>query len=100
MKHMDKQSMIDKAVNLARKYEVGQLFLIGSALYNETDKINDYDFAVNNMPPGRFFKFYGELMFAMDKNVDLIDLSGPKTKFKEIIIREGKLLYDGKSQPR
>lgn len=40
-----------------------------------------------------FFKFYGELIRTLTKNVDLIDLSGKMTRFKEIVLREGKLVY-------
>lgn len=85
---------LNKAVEIARKYDVGKLYLIGSALHNGPERVNDYDFAVNDMPPGSFFKFYGELMRVLSKNVDLIDLSGGVTKFKNIILREGKLIYD------
>ena len=47
-----------------------------------------------DMPPENFFKFYGELLRALSKNVDIIDLSGKATKFKSIIIRDGKVVYD------
>ncbi len=85
---------LNKAVEIARKYEVGKLYLIGSALHKEPDEIRDYDFGVKDVPAGNFFKFYGELLRVMSKNVDLIDLSGKLTKFKSIILREGKLIYD------
>lgn len=87
---------MDKAVEIAKKYGIGELYLIGSALYKEPEEVNDYDFAVKDAPAGTFFKFYGELVRAMSKNVDLIDLSGKMTKFKSIVLREGKLIY-GKS---
>ena len=85
---------LGKAVEIAKKYGVGKMYLIGSSLYKDPDEANDYDFAVIDIPPGNFFKFYGELFRIMSKNVDLIDLSGKMTKFKEIILREGKLIYD------
>lgn len=85
---------LEKAIEIARKYGVGELYLIGSALHKEPEKVNDYDFAVKDVPPGNFFRFYGELIRALSKNVDLIDLSGKITKFKTIILREGKLIYD------
>ena len=84
---------LDKAVGIAKKYRVGELYLIGSALYKEPEDVRDYDFAVRDVPVGRFFKFYGELLRVMSKNVDLIDLSGKMTKFKNIIVKEGKLIY-------
>ena len=43
------------------EYEVGELYLIGSALYEEPEEANDYDFAVRNVLEGNFFEFYGEL---------------------------------------
>ena len=49
---------------------------------------------LRDVPTGNFFKFYGELFRALSKNVDLIDLSGKMTKFKDIILREGRLVYD------
>ncbi|MEW6455471.1 MAG: hypothetical protein AB1410_01985 [Acidobacteriota bacterium] len=85
---------LDRAIEIARKYGIGKMYLIGSSLYKDPNDINDYDFAVIDVPTGNFFKFYGELFRSLSKNVDLIDLSGKMTKFKEIILREGKLIYD------
>lgn len=88
---------LDRVVQIAKKYKVGELYLVGSAAYKKAEEVNDYDFAVKGVPSGRFFKFYGELNRALSKNVDLIDLSGEMTKFKKIILKEGKLIYDSKA---
>ncbi len=85
---------LDKAIEIAKKHKIGKLYLIGSALHRENENVNDYDFAVMDMPPENFFKFYGELLRVLSKNVDIIDLSGKATKFKSIIIRDGKVVYD------
>lgn len=85
---------LDKAIDLAKKYGVERLYLVGSALSKEDDDINDYDFAIAGIPDENYFKFYGELFTTLSKNVDLIDISGKKTKFKEIILSEGKLIYE------
>lgn len=37
-----------------------ELYLIGSALYKEPEEVNDYDFAIRDVPAGNFFKFYGD----------------------------------------
>jgi len=84
---------LKKAVEIAKKYGVGELYIIGSALHGSAEEARDYDFAVRDVPPGDFFKFYGELTREMSKTVDLIDLSGKKTKFKDIVLREGRLVY-------
>lgn len=85
---------LEKAVEIAREYDIGKLYLIGSSLNKDSENANDYDFAVNDVPQGDFFKFYGKLLRVLSKNVDLIDLSGELTKFKAIILKEGKLIYD------
>ena len=85
---------LDNAIEIAKKYGIGKMYLIGSSLYKEPSGANDYDFAVAGVPAGNLFKFYGELLRSMSKNVDIIDLSGKITKFKSIVIREGKLIYD------
>ena len=84
---------IDKAVEIARKYGVGELYMIGSAVHKQPGEARDYDFAVRDVPSGTFFRFYGELMRSLSKTVDLIDLSGKQTKFKEIVLKEAELIY-------
>ena len=78
----------------AKKYHVGRLYLVGSALRKGSVKVNDYDFVVNGVPNGNFLMFYGELFRTLSKNVDLIYLSGKMTQFKKIVLREGKLIYE------
>ncbi len=85
---------LDKAVEIAKKYKIGRMYLVGSALHKKSEDVNDYDFAVMDVPPEIFFKFYGELLRTLSKNVDIIDLSGKATKFKSIIMRDGEVVYD------
>ena len=85
---------LKKAIKIAKKYRIEKLYLLGSSLYKNSSEINDYDFAVSGVPKGIFFNFYGELFRTLSKNVDLINLSGKMKKFKRIILREGKLVYD------
>ncbi|OPY58878.1 MAG: hypothetical protein A4E57_04800 [Syntrophorhabdaceae bacterium PtaU1.Bin034] len=82
-----------RAIELAKKYRVGKLYVVGSSL-KDPETARDYDFAVSDVPEGAFFLFYGELFMSMSKNVDLIDLSGSPSKFKSLVLREGKLVYD------
>jgi len=91
---MTMEKEFQKAIQIAKKHRVGKLYLVGSALYSGKTPPRDYDFAVADMPSGVFFKFYGELLLAMSKRVDLIDLSGKMTKFKKLVLQEAKLLYD------
>lgn len=85
---------LNKAIELAKKYNVGKLYLFGSALHKKPKDANDYDFAIDDFPSLNFFSFYGELMMEMPKNVDVVDLTGEQTLFKKIVREEAKLIYD------
>lgn len=83
----DKTAILD----LARRYDVRQILLFGSSADPKREAA-DIDLAVDGIVPERFFSFYGELIFALSKPVDLIDLSAD-TKFTRLIHREGVPLY-------
>lgn len=86
----------DIVVQTAKKYGIAKLYLFGSALNLPPPQIHDYDFAVEGVPPGNFFEFYGELLQVFPKSVDVVNLSGKKTKFSEIVRAEGQIIYDSK----
>jgi uncharacterized protein len=65
--------------------------LFGSSL-SPTQEYRDIDLAVEGIEEKDFYTFYGELLFALSKPVDIIDLS-EKTRFIELILREGIPLY-------
>ncbi len=87
LSEQDKQKIKD----IAERYAVGRVLLFGSSASSETPP-GDIDLAVEGIQPSRFFSFYADLMFALSKPVDLVDL-GRKTKFTDIIRREGVLVY-------
>ncbi len=76
---------------LARKYRAKRVVLFGSSL-SSTQEYQDIDIAVEGIEGKDFYAFYGELLCALSKPVDVIDLS-KKTRFIELILREGILLY-------
>lgn len=88
---------LDKAINIAKEFKIGKLYLFGSSLYKNPARVNDYDFAVSDISPADFFSFYGKLLMSLSKNVDLIDVTDRKGKFINLIIKEGKVVYDKKS---
>ncbi|MEJ2703802.1 MAG: nucleotidyltransferase domain-containing protein [Sedimentisphaerales bacterium] len=90
------QSMIseqDKAmiVDIARRYDVKGIILFGSSTDPDRDA-NDIDLAIEGIAPAKFFDFYGELLFALSKPVDLVELSRD-SKFNRLVYREGVRLY-------
>jgi predicted nucleotidyltransferase len=76
---------------ICRKYGVKRALLFGSSL-DTTREARDIDVAVEGISPQDFFRFYGDLMFALSKPVDVVDLSGD-SKFLDLIRREGVPLY-------
>jgi len=73
--------------NLARKYRATRVLLFGSAT-KDNEEYNDIDIAVEGIADKDFFAFYGELMLALSKPVDVVDLSR-KSRFNDLIISEG-----------
>jgi predicted nucleotidyltransferase len=76
---------------LARKYHAKRVVLFGSSL-SPSREYRDIDIGVEGVEGKDFYTFYGELLFALSKPVDVIDLSH-KTRFVELILREGIPLY-------
>ena len=76
---------------LARKYRAKRVVLFGSSL-SPVQEYRDIDIAVEGIEEKDFYTFYGELLCALSKPVDIIDLS-KKTRFTELILREGTPLY-------
>ncbi len=82
------KSIIEK---LARKYHAKRVVLFGSSL-SATKKYGDIDIGVEGVEGKDFYAFYGELLCALSKPIDIIDLS-KKTRFIELVLREGTPLY-------
>ena len=78
--------------SICRKYGVKRALLFGSSL-DATREARDIDLAVEGLAPRDFFRFYGDLMFALSKPVDVVDLSG-HSKFLDLIRRDGVPVYD------
>jgi predicted nucleotidyltransferase len=75
----------------AAKYHAKSVILFGSSLAPDKES-RDIDIGVEGIDEKDFFTFYGELLLALSKPVDVIDLS-TKSRFTELIRREGVPLY-------
>ncbi len=78
-------------LRIARKYRATKVLLFGSAL-SDRGESHDIDIAVEGIADEDFFTFYGELICALSKPVDVVDLSR-KTKFIELVQQEGLPLH-------
>ncbi len=72
---------------IARKYQVSKVLLFGSSLSAHVES-RDIDIAIEGLADKDYFAFYGELMCALSKPVDVVDLS-KKSKFVDMVLREG-----------
>ena len=73
--------------DIAGKYKISTVMLFGSSLSGENEA-RDIDIAIEGIASSQFFAFYGELLCALSKPVDVIDLS-EKSKFNELIMKKG-----------
>ncbi len=80
-----------KIRSISEKFHATRVLLFGSSVDPDRQSA-DIDLAVEGVPPAQFYAYYGELIFALSKPVDVIDLAGD-SKFKQMILREGQLLY-------
>jgi predicted nucleotidyltransferase len=72
---------------IARKYQVSKVLLFGSSLSANVES-RDIDIAIEGLADKDYFAFYGELICALSKPVDVIDLS-KRSKFVDMVLREG-----------
>jgi len=84
---------IDKKTihQIAKKYRAKRVILFGSSLCTDRES-RDIDIGVEGVDEGDFFSFYGDLLFALSKPVDVIDLS-VRSRFVDLVKREGIPLY-------
>ncbi|MCH8291295.1 hypothetical protein IH992_09370 [Candidatus Poribacteria bacterium] len=78
-------------ISCAKKYNVSAVYLFGSSL-NEGAQPRDLDLGVKGLQPQFFFKFYGELLRYLSKDVDLVDLS-KKSLFNDLVEERGIRIY-------
>ena len=87
LNEQDKQRICE----ISRKYHAQKVLLFGSSLQSE-QIAGDIDLAVEGIRPEDFLLYYGELMIALSKPVDVIDLAGD-SRFKRLVRSEGAILY-------
>lgn len=84
----DKQTIRE----ISKKYNVKKVLLFGSSLLPEIES-HDIDLGVEGISAKDFFRYYGDLIMALSKPVDVIDLSGETTLFIKMVKQEGIPLY-------
>ena len=88
---MISQNDIKTIKEVSSKYDAGRVVLFGSCLNSQRES-NDIDLGVEGIASKDYYRYCGELMMALTKPVDIIDLSVP-SKFTDIVLEEGVVLY-------
>lgn len=76
---------------ISKRYRATRVMLFGSSLSSSKES-HDIDIAVEGVSPKDFYRYYGDLIFALSKPIDIVDLSGT-SKFSRLIRQEGVFLY-------
>ena len=79
-------------VECAERYGVSSVYLFGSSIQS-MGQPRDIDLGVAGLPPHLFFKFYGDLIKRLPRQVDVVDLSKPFL-FQRLIVETGLKLYE------
>ncbi len=85
------------AKHLAQRYDVEAVYLFGSLAGGRTvHERSDIDLAVAGLPAKRYFSALKELWSFLppDVELDLVPLEEARPPLREIILREGNLLYE------
>lgn len=77
---------------LAASFSAKRVLLFGSAS-SERALSRDIDLAVSGVAPHLFYRFYADLMWALSRPVDVVDLDRDSL-FTRMIRREGVVLYE------
>lgn len=96
-----KEKAIHEAMRLARilvqEYGVQQVYVFGSLVLDDSflTETSDIDLAVYGLDPKLYFRALGRLQDATEFGVDLVTMESCSDSLKEVILKEGRLLYDG-----
>jgi len=77
----------ERILAIATKYGAKRVLIFGSSLAADREA-RDIDVAVQGVAPSDFFRLYSELIFALPKPVDLVDLDSD-TPFSRMVAEEG-----------
>ena len=88
------QQDLEQAVEILKQGGCAEIFLFGSWAEGRAHAKSDIDLAVRGCPQGRFFRLLGELLFALPRSVDLVDLEAADP-FSEYLAQKGVMIRVG-----
>ncbi|MFB3785293.1 MAG: nucleotidyltransferase family protein [bacterium] len=85
------RSFVIKVSYILKKYGAKEIYLFGSAAWDQSHELSDLDIAISGLPPEKFFAAMGEAGDAINIPLDLIDLD-ENTPFTRYLRQEGELI--------
>ena len=85
---------LKKAVAILKSFGATEVYLFGSWAKGKARPESDLDLAEKGVPPEKFFEAYGEVIFAVRREVHLISLDRPND-FTEFLRTRGELSFVG-----
>jgi predicted nucleotidyltransferase len=88
------RAALPEAVAILKKYGVRRVILFGSLCREgRFHRGSDIDLAVEGLPPQKFFRAGADLMMALDWPVDLKPLEEVDDFFRQMILKQGEVIY-------
>lgn len=80
---------------LVRRYGVRRVILTGSLARGEFRSDSDIDLLVEGLPVDALFRAGADLERIAGRGVDLVPVESVSAVYREIVEREGRVIYDG-----
>ena len=85
---------LDKLVEILKSHGARRIILFGSWAKKVDNVYSDIDIACEGLASEIFFKVLGEILYSVNRSVDLVDLRDVKATVRSRIEKEGVLLYE------
>lgn len=82
---------VEIAAKILREAGAKEVYVFGSAAHGEERPGSDIDMAVRGLPPEVFFRAMGQVVLAISREFDLVDLDDA-TRFTQYLERKGALV--------
>jgi len=91
----DAQTALLKARDILSRNGATRIILYGSMARRDFNAESDLDLCVSGLAGANYFRAVGECLKELDFNVSVIPLENTLGYFRQRILQEGKVIYEG-----
>jgi len=84
---------LKEIASISKEFGAKKVLLFGSCL-EDIESARDIDIAVSGINPRDFFKYYGKVAFALDDEVDIVDLDDIREHLYKRVLSKGRVIYE------